>query len=161
MSTGFASPTETLLHPYPVSSPFPACRYLCQSLWTCWSDLGRRYTWRQRSDALLATDEPFSVIAPSLRTSLDLVVSAEPGWTVPLPFWRGIACDVGRVTFWLPVEGTLLHRPFALLVLLPRQDTPDAPPYALLGVQFLIEYEVTVSLVCSQGGYGAGRLAIP
>jgi hypothetical protein len=109
---------------------------------------------------LLATEEPLSVILPQIRDALDMEVTPEPGWRGPVPDWHGIPCTVGRVRLWLPVQGNLPHRLFSVLVLLPRQDPPEVLPYVYLGVQFLLEYEVTVTLDCSQPP-GAGRFRIP
>jgi hypothetical protein len=97
---------------------------------------------------------------PSIRDPLDVVVTPEPAWTSPIPDWRGIPCRLGRVEIWLPVEGTLLLRPFSLLMLLPERDPPDWLPYVLLGVQFLVEYDVSVALECASGLI-SGRLTIP
>jgi hypothetical protein len=160
LSTGLPAPTETLLYPYPLSFAFPTVRFLCEAWWTCWTAPGTHHTWRQRSDVLLATEEPLSVIVSQIRDGLGLAVTPEPGWTGPVPDWRGVPCTIGRARLWLPVEGGLPHRPFSLLVLLPRHDPPDVLPYVLLGVQFLLEYEATVTLACSQVPVD-GRLRIP
>jgi hypothetical protein len=101
-----------------------------------------------------------SVLAPQIRDGLDIEVTPEPGWNQPVPPWHGVPCAVGRVRLWLPVHGNLPHRPFALLVLLPQYDPPDALPYIFLGVQFLLEYRATLVVDCSQR-HGDGKLRIP
>jgi hypothetical protein len=99
---------------------------------------------------VLATAEPLSVILPSIRDPLDLVCASEPGWSAPVPDWRGIPCRIGRVEMWLPIEDTFLLRPFSLLALLPERDPPEWLPYVLLGAQFLQEYQAVVHLEGSQ-----------
>jgi hypothetical protein len=112
------------------------------------------------SDSVLATTEPLSVILPSIRNPLDLVCASEPGWSGPVPDWRGIPCRIGRAEMWLPVEGTHLLRPFSLLALFPERDPPGWLPYVLLGAQFLQEYQVIVHLHGSQTPV-VGSLTIP
>ncbi len=61
---------------------------------------------------------------------------------------------------WLPEQdnpGT--YRDFALLVLLPKADLPDTPPYIFLGAQFLWEYQVHLELENSSPF--RGELIIP
>jgi hypothetical protein len=113
-----------------------------------------------RSDSLLATSAPVSVVPPSIRHALDLQIAPVPGWQGVVPTWYGIACTVGRATIWLPVEETPgLYRDFSLLVLLPKRDLPDAPPFIHLGMQFLVEYGGQVTVDGS--GPGTGRLVLP
>lgn len=109
------------LFPYPVSSPHPSTRFLCEAWWSCYSD--PPHTWRLRSDVLVATGEPFSVVPPSIREPLNLEIKP-PGF-VPAdePSWRGIPCRFGRVSIWLPsadAPGKLEQ--FSLLTLLPEKD---------------------------------------
>jgi hypothetical protein len=87
-------------------------------------------------------------------------VMPDPAWANLTPSWGGISCRIGRVQLWFPVRGSLLLRPFSLLVLLPDREPSHALPYVLLGAQFLMEYEVTATLDCS-GGQGRGHLSIP
>ncbi len=151
--------TTTLLLAYPLQLPSPAVRYLCQSWWTCHS--AGRHTWRNRSDSLLATGQPLSVIPHLIQEQLDLVIKPAPGWKGQIPTWYGVACRIGRVSLWLPIEenpGEL--REFELLTLLPKQDLEDAPPYIQLGTQFLIEYRASVELDASTLNAG-GRLVVP
>jgi hypothetical protein len=148
-----------LLHSYsPFPYPTPTARFLAQAWWTCYSS--PPYTWRQRSDASLATGELFSVI-PYIREKLDLEITPAPGWKRFALTWLGIPCHVGRVTMWLPSEETPgQKRSFSLLAMFPQQDVPDAPPFIQLGVQFLLEYQVQV--VLNETGTGGGnRLVIP
>ncbi len=160
VNPGFSTPTHTPLSAYPLAYPLPTTRFLCETWWTGWTTPQRRHSWRARSDSLLATEEPLSVILPLIRDSIDLVWTPEPRWTAAVPNWRGISCQIGRAQLWLPVEETLLLRPFALLALLPERDPPEWHPYVLLGAQFLQEYRVTVALDCSQSP-GQHRLSIP
>jgi hypothetical protein len=160
VNPGLPSPTVTPLRPYPLPPPFPTSRYLCGSWWTCWTAPARQHTWRLCTDSVLATEEPLSVILPSISDPLDLVWRPEPGWAGPVPDWRGIPCQVGRVEMWLPLEGTFLLRPFSLLALLPNHDPPEWLPYVLLGVQFLQENRAVVRLDCGQTP-AAGSLTIP
>ncbi|MCI0458967.1 MAG: hypothetical protein L0Z62_18570 [Gemmataceae bacterium] len=151
--------TTTLLLAYPLQLPSPAVRSLCQSWWTCHS--AGHHTWRNRCDALLATGQPLSVVPHSIREQLDLVIRPEPGWKGQVPAWYGIACRIGRVSLWLPIEenpGEL--RELALLTLLPKQDLEAAPPYIQLGTQFLIEYNAQLALDASTLHAG-GQLVIP
>ena len=151
--------TTTPLVPYALPLPSPAVRYLFHSWWTCYSD--GRHTWRNRCDALLATGQALSVIPPSIREQLDLVIRPAPGWKGQVPAWYGVACRIGRVSLWLPIEenpGEL--REYSLLTLLPRQDLEDAPPYVQVGTQFLLEYKARVELDSSTVNAG-GRLMLP
>jgi len=147
-----------LLNPYPIPYPAPTARFFSESWWTCYSS--PPYTWRQRSDVILATGEPFSVILPSIRDRLDLEIKPAPGWQGFAPTWLGVSCHVGQVTLWLPIQETpgQFHS-FSLLALLPQQDVPDAPPFIQLGVQFLLEHHVQV--VLNETATGANRLVIP
>jgi hypothetical protein len=151
--------TTTVLNPHPVAYPSVAVRYLCRSWWSCYST--PRHTWRVRCDSLLATEQALSVVSPTTRASLDLVVTPVPGWRGQVPPWFGIPCRIGRVTLWLPVEdGPDLYRDLSLLVLLPREDLEDAPPFIYLGTQFLLEHRAQVFLDCSSAT-NQGRLIIP
>jgi hypothetical protein len=115
-------------------------RYLCRSWWTCHSS--GRHTWRNRSDALLATGQPISLIPREVQDRLELVISPERGWRGQIPSWFGVPCRIGRVQHWLPIEEEAgRYRDFALLALLPREDPDDAPPFILLGTQFLLEFQ--------------------
>lgn len=136
----------TLLNLYPLSFyPDPSARFLAEARWTCYSS--PPHTWRQRSDVILATGQPFSVILPTIRNLLDLEIAPAPDWKGVAPTWLGVSCHVGRVTLWLPIQEIAgrLHS-FSLLALLPQQDVPDAPPYIQLGTQFLLEYHVQAVL---------------
>lgn len=147
--------TTTLLLPYPVSLPSPSVRYLCQSLWSCYST--SYHTWRRRGDLLLATGQAYSVVPPTARHDMSLDVMPEPGWRGQIPTWFGTPCRIGRVTLWLPIQaGQTPYREFSLLVLLPRDDPEDAPPFIHLGAQFLVEYQAHVFL-----DGAPGRLVIP
>lgn len=160
MTPGSRPPSVTPLRPYPLSYPFATCRFLCGSWWTAWSDAQKRHTWRACSDSVLATEEPFSVLIPSLRHAIDPVISAEPRWQSPVPDWQSIPCGIGRVELWLPDGDPFILRSFSLLVLLPERDPPQWLPYVLLGVQFLMEHHATVSLHCGPNG-SQGQLVIP
>lgn len=151
--------TTTLLEPYPVVYPSAAVHYLCKSLWSCYST--PKHTWRVRCDSLLATGQPLSVVPPTIRAHLDLVIAPVPGWKGHVPTWFGVGCRVGRVELWLPVEETPgQYRRFSLLALLPRHHLDDAPPFIHLGTQFLLEYRAHVRLDCSSVG-GQGLLDFP
>jgi hypothetical protein len=131
--------TTTALTPYPLALPVGVVRFLAISWWTC-SSTGS-HTWRNRNDALVAPEQPLSVIPFTIRNNLDPEVYPVPGWRGRIPTWYGVTCRIGRLTLWLPIEenpGQL--RSFSLLALLPQQDLPDAPPFIQLGAQFLIEY---------------------
>jgi len=155
-------PTTTALFPYVFPTPFPSCRFLCETWWLCHSN-GWGYTWRQRSDSMLTTEQPWSVMTPFLRRTLDPVVRPEPGWQARVPDWQGIPCSIGRVEIWPAVPGGPPPRPFSLLVLLPRRDPPEELPYVYLGIQFLIEYNARLELDCSAGDPRSctGQLIIP
>jgi len=161
VSSGPASPTVTLLYSYPLSLVLQACRYLCEAWWTCRSTA--RHRWRDRSDFLLAKEQPLSVIQPQIRHDLDLEVRPEPRWTGAIPHWQGIPCRLGRVEMWLPVRGNQPLRSFLLLVLLPRRTAAHALPYVYLGAQFLVEFRTQLTLDCSSGRPHAmtGQLVIP
>jgi hypothetical protein len=123
-----------------------------------WSAPGTRATWRQRSDVVLATAEPLAVMPAMIRRGLDVEVTPAPGWSGSVPDWRGLACAIGRVQMWLPVQGNFPQRPFSVLVLLPKGDSPQALPYVYLGAQFLLEYAAVVTLDCPAR---QGSLRIP
>ncbi len=150
--------TTTQLNPYPLSYPSPAVRYLCRSWWTCYST--PRHTWRIRCDYLLATGQPLSVIPPTIRENLHVVIKTVSGWKGQVPTWLGIPCTIGRVTVWLPVEENPgQYRDFSLVVLLPKRDVDGAPPFIHLGTQFLLEYQAKVILDGSPSR--SGQLIIP
>jgi hypothetical protein len=152
-------PITTLLHPYPARYPSPAVHYLCQSWWTCSSTSS--HTWRNRCDSLLATGQMLSVIPATIRDTMEVVVEPVRGWKGRVPSWYGIACRIGRVTLWLPIEEEPgRYRELSLLGLLPKEDLEDAPPFILLGTQFLLEYQAQVVLDCS-GATNPGRLLLP
>lgn len=138
-------PTRTPLRARPLPWPFPTARFLCGSWWTAWTNAQRQHTWRACTDSLVATDEPLSVMTPSLRGPIDPVITPEPGWQAPVPDWRGIPCRIGRVVLWLPDDDPFVLRAFPLLVLLPVRDPPEWLPYVLLGVQFLMENRAVVN----------------
>jgi hypothetical protein len=149
--------TTTPLIRYPVSLPAPSVRFLIQAWWTCYS--AGPHTWRNRSDALLATGNALSVVSPSIREGLDLETFPVPGWTGVVPTWMGIPCRIARATVWLPILDPLgSYRSLPILVLLPQEDLPDAPPFIHLGAQFLLEHHVQV--VLDEGERG-DRLVIP
>jgi hypothetical protein len=52
------------------------------------------------------------------------------------------------------------QRAFPLLVLLPKRDLEDAPPFIHLGTQFLLEYKAALHLDCSATDQ-PGKLIIP
>ena len=148
----------TLLSPYPLAFPSPSVQFHCETWWTCRST--RRHTWRARSDSLLATELPLSVLPPSIRDVLDVEITPVPGWRDSVPTWFGVKSSVGRVKIWLPVEATpRIYRNLSLLVLLPKDDLPDAPPFVHLGTQFLMEYQTQILLNC--GPATTGELHIP
>ncbi len=138
----------TLLTRYPVSQPFPSLRFLVPAWWTCYSAPG--HTWRARSDVMIATGEAYSVVPYSTRRFLDPAIKPVPGGKGNAPAWFGVPCSFGRLRIWLPVEDeSRLYRDFSLLVLLPKNDPPDTPPYVFLGTQFLSEYRATLTCDCS------------
>lgn len=138
--------------------PTPTARHFAEAWWTCYSSAP--HTWRLRSDVILSTGEPFSVILPRFRTLLDPVITPARGWKGFALTWLGVPCHVGRVTIWLPSEETPGQmRPFSLVTLFPKQDVPHAPPFIQLGVQFLLEYSVQV--VLNDPTTGDNRLVIP
>jgi hypothetical protein len=150
--------TTTPLIAYPLHFPTPTCRFLAEAWWTCYST--GSHTWRNRSDCLLATGEPITIIPQDLRDSLDLEITPVPGWTGRTPTWMGIPCRIGRVTLWLPVlENPGQYRSFSVLVLLPQQEVVDTPPYIRIGIQFLMEYQIQV--VLEGDSSGSSRLLIP
>lgn len=149
MSLSFPSPTVTRVYSYPISFPLASTRFYCKAWWTCRST--GRQTWRDRSDCLVAPDEPFSVVTPKIRHDLDLVVHPEPRWTDAVPDWQDIPCQIGRVELWLPIQGPPPVRPFSLLVLLPRRNVLPALPYVYLGAQFILEHRGRLLLDCSAG----------
>jgi hypothetical protein len=99
-------------------------------------------------------------VPQSVYDRLDMVSVPEASWSGTAPTWRGVPCDVGRVTIWLPVQGHLVLRDLSLLALLPQSDPPDSLPYVLLGTQFLLEHRVTLRLDCGQPP-GNGHLEVP
>jgi hypothetical protein len=147
-----------LLTHYPVPSLTPTTRFLVESWWTCYSS--PPHTWRQRSDAILATGQPLSVIPHTARIGLDPLITPAPGWKGLALTWLGVPCQVGRVTLWLPIqEAPGQFHSFSLLALLPQQDVPDSPPFIQLGAQFLLEYHIQV--VLNEIATGENRLVIP
>jgi hypothetical protein len=137
--------------------PSPSVRFLVRTWWTCYS--AGSHTWRNRSDTMLATGQVLSIIPPAIRDTLDLEILPVPGWRGAVPTWMGIPCRIGRVTVWLPIqEPRGPYRSFPILVLLPQEDLPDAPPFVCLGARFLLEHHVQVFL--DEGGNGY-RLVIP
>jgi hypothetical protein len=156
--------TTTRLQPSLLPLPTVALRFLCESWWTCVTPGAPHSTWRQRSDCLLNTGLVLSVVPRTIRDRLDLAVTPVPGWSGQVPSWYGIPCGLGRLTVWLPVEENPgQYRDFSLLALLPRDDLTDAPPFAHLGVQFLLEYQAQLLLDCSSGAPGSvnGKIVIP
>jgi hypothetical protein len=140
----------TPLFPYPTARPVASVRYLCESWWTCRST--PQHTWRNRSDALLATGEPLSIIPRGIREALDIDITAVPTLGVAIPSWFGVACGMGRVRLWLPIaEEPGVYRGFSLLALLPRDDLAEAPPFVHLGTQFLLEYRAQLGIDNSSG----------
>lgn len=131
MSSGGPA-TLVALTPYPLTLfSIPSGQFLCEAWWTCRN--GDGHTWRDRSDCLVNTGEPYSIIPPRIRHDLDMVVDPEPAWTGDVPDWRGAPCRVGRVTIWLqPVSGGF--RSFSLLALLPRRNVPEADVFVHLGL---------------------------
>jgi hypothetical protein len=150
-----------MLLPSRLPFPTPVVHYFCESWLTCHSTPSTRYTYRERIDALLATEQLLSVIPLPIRELIDVAISPARGWKGQVPTWFGIPCRVGRVKLWLPIEeGPGSHREFSLLVLLPEQELEDASPLIHLGTQFLLEYHADVHLDCSSSA-GQGRLVIP
>jgi hypothetical protein len=97
----------------------------------------------------------------TIRELLDIVITPVPGWRGQVPTWYGIPCRIGRVTLWLPIEENPgAYHQFSLLVLLPRDELEDAPPFVHLGTQFLLEYQAQVVLDSSSLS-NTGRLVIP
>jgi len=86
---------------YPLSYPAATARFLAESWWTCYSS--PPHTWRQRSDAILATEQPISVMPRTARNGLDPVITPAPAWKGFAPTWLGVPCHVGRVTLSLPI----------------------------------------------------------
>jgi hypothetical protein len=136
---------------------------LGEAWWTCPSSKPGK-TWRCRNDILVMIGQHFSVISPYVRRRIQMIETPDPTWQGPTPSWFGIACTVARVEMWLPNQSNLgLLEPFPLLVLLPQRDLPDAPPFVMLGAQFLMEYRVRVELDCAliPGAPRCGQLMIP
>jgi hypothetical protein len=76
-----------------------------------------------------------------------------------VPDWFGIPSRIGRVTVWLPVQEVVgSYRSFSILVLLPKDDLQDAPPFIHVGAQFLLEHQARVML---DGGSGDSHLLFP
>jgi hypothetical protein len=133
------------LTPYPLLLPAPTVRFLVTAWWTCTSS--GSYTWRDRSDALVASGLPLSIVPPTTRDDMNLDVYPVPGWRGQVPSWFGIPCRIGRVKVWVPtVENPGQLLPYSVLALFPRQDLTDAPPYIHLGAQFFLEHGVQVIL---------------
>lgn len=151
--------STTLLPFSPLSFyPTPTGHFLVEAWWTCYSS--PPHTWRQRSDAILATGLPLTVIPFTIRNLLDLEITPTPGWKGFAPTWLGVPCLIGRVTLWIPIQEIPGHfRSFSLLTLFPQQDVPDTPPFVQLGAQFLLEHRVQVFLDGS--AVGGNRLVIP
>jgi hypothetical protein len=138
--------------------PTPTARFRAEAWWTCYSS--PPHTWRRRSDVILATGQPLSVILPTIRNLLDLEITPAPGWKGLVPTWQGVPCHVGRVMLWLPIQETPgPFRSFSLLALFPQQDVLDAPPFIQLGAQFLLEYQAR--LVLDGAAPGNNFLLIP
>ena len=159
MSSEPSPPSIIALYAYPIARPVPTVRFLSVSWWTCWTTPQQSYTWRTRSDSLLATDEPVSIMLRSLRDRLDVVWTPEVPPSGMEPQWRGIPCRMGRVPLWLPLQGNEPLRELSLLVLVPEHDPVDGLPYVLLGTQFLLEHRSTAHLDCSE--QPGGHLQIP
>jgi hypothetical protein len=143
---------------YVLPYPTVTARFLAETWWTCHS--GSRHTWRNRCDSIVATGEAISVVPPTIRRALDPVLSPVRGWRGVVPSWDGIPCRLGQATVPLPIQenpGQFLDLP--ILVLLPQQDLPDAPPYVLLGVQFLIAHRAQLLLDTANPGHD--RLIFP
>src|SRR5262245_44899629 len=129
------------------SLPYPsaAAHFVAEAWWTCHST--RRHTWRARNDCLLATGEALTVVPPTIRANLALVVTPVRGLLAAVPSWFGVPCRIGQSTVWLAVQETACHcGPFPILVLLPQRDLPGAPPFVFLGAQFLLEHQAQVFL---------------
>jgi hypothetical protein len=159
---GSPGTTTTPLFPYPLTAfPIPSCRFLCEAWWTCFSS--ESHVWRDRSDVLISTGEPYSVVPPQIRFDLDLLVHPEPRWTGAVPDWRGVPCRIGRVDLWLSVQSGFPLRRLSLLVLLPTRNVPSAPPFVHLGIQFFLEHGATVAVDCSSNSPvgSAGRIVTP
>jgi hypothetical protein len=88
--------STTLLTPAPLPYPTPTVHFRATAWWTCRSS--GQYTWRNRSDCLLATGHPLSVVPPTIRNLLDLDTTPVPGWKGTTPTWYGNACRIGRAT---------------------------------------------------------------
>jgi hypothetical protein len=97
----------------------------------------------------------------TIRERLGIEILPVPGWKGQVPTWFGVPCRIGRVTIWLPLEdGPSLYRELPLLVLLPREDLEDAPPFIYLGMQFVLEHRAQVILDGTSPG-NHGRLIVP
>jgi hypothetical protein len=114
--------------------------------------------------AALAPELPFSVLPFSLRHSAGLhcdALAAE-GWRgSPLPTWRGVPCRFGTALITLSNTREPGSVALPILVLLPERD-PAGPPseMAFLGMEFLVHYDVQVTLTYSALRYapaGEGR----
>jgi hypothetical protein len=131
---------------------------LALAWWTCAST--GQYTWRQRSDALIASGSALSVVPPTIRNDMALDVYPVRGWRGQIPSWFGVPCRIGRVTIWLPiVENNGQLQSFSLLALFPQQELTDAPPYIHLGAQFFVEHQVQV--VLDGQNPSSSRLVLP
>lgn len=148
------SPLTVVMLPWPGL----AARFLVEAWWTCVSS--GLHTWRNRADALVSTGEALTVIAPTIKTNLNLDVRPVRGWRGQVPSWCGIPCRIGRVTLWLPCAETPGQlQSFDGLAIFPQADLPDAPPYILLGTQFFLEYRIIASV--DGGQVSNSHLTIP
>jgi len=99
---------------------------------------------------MIATGQILSVIPPRATERFDIEILPERGWKGQVPSWYGVPCRIGRVTIWLPIlEGPAPLRPLPLLALFPREEVEDAPPFVLLGTQFLLEHRAELHVDCS------------
>jgi hypothetical protein len=150
--------TATNLIAYPVHYPSPSVRFLAEAWWTCRSS--GSHTWRNRSDCILATDLPLSVVCPGICDNLELELSPVPGWKGRIPSYQGITCRIGLATLWLAQQDNPgQYRSFSLLTLIPQTEPIDAPPFIHLGAQFLLQYQVQVSLDANPTG--KSQMVIP
>lgn len=61
--------------------------------------------------------------------------------------WLGQPCDLGHIAIWLPTQQPPFFRgPLSLLAKFPRGDPPGRPVPALLGLNFILEYQAELSL---------------
>jgi hypothetical protein len=93
--------------------------------------------------AWLDTGAPLSVI-PFHVHHRRLDWTAIPGVKVT---WAGQVCDLGIIETWLATEQSPSARgPFKLLAKFPQSDPPGTPVPILLGLEFLISLQATLSL---------------